>query len=87
MPGMAVAGVGVLIIAPFVVPGLSPIAPTSVLSEQDAGQPAPAEESGEDTAGAGAAEEAAGSPAPACSYPALVEGEAPADGADRKAAP
>lgn len=69
----AAAGVGVLIIAPFVVPGLSPIAPTSVLSEQDAGQPAPAEESGEDTAGAGAAEEAAGSPAPACSYPALVD--------------
>lgn len=69
----AAAGVGVLIIAPFVVPGLSPIAPTSVLSEQDGGQPAPAEESGEDSAGAGAAEPAPDTLAPACSYPALVD--------------
>lgn len=67
----AAAGVGVLIIAPFVVPGLSPIAPTSVLSEQGAAQPA--QESGEDSAGAGAAESAPGALPLACSYPAIVD--------------
>lgn len=68
----AAAGASVLIVAPFVVPGLSPIAPTSsVMSDddaQDAGA-APAQESGEAAAGAAQPE----SLALACAYPAIVE--------------
>ncbi|MGM1028516.1 MAG: hypothetical protein ACQEWM_01445 [Actinomycetota bacterium] len=69
----AAAGVGVLVIAPFVVPGFSPIAPSSM--EQGAGQPAaPAQESGEDAAGSTEAGSAGSDSLPlACTYPALVD--------------
>lgn len=64
----AATGAGVLIVAPFVVPGLSPMSPSStVMSEQGAGQeaapeqeqaPAAGQDSGGDAGAAGAAQAA-----------------------------
>jgi hypothetical protein len=55
----AATGAGILIVAPFVVPGLSPMSPSStVMSEQGAGQeqaPAPEQDSSGDSGAAGAA--------------------------------
>ena len=67
----AVTGAGVLIVAPFVVPGLSPMSPTStVMSDQGAAQEAAPEQdsSGGDASGA---TDADGSVALACAYPAI----------------
>ena len=67
----AVTGAGVLIVAPFVVPGLSPMSPSStVMSHQGAAQEAAPEQdsSGGDASGA---TEADGSVALACAYPAI----------------
>lgn len=83
----AVTGAGVLIVAPFVVPGLSPMSPSStVMSEQGAAQehaPAAEQDSSEDTGAAGAAE-----PAEACAIEdaeaalgvEVAFGDDPADG-------
>ncbi|ERG63650.1 hypothetical protein L332_04170 [Agrococcus pavilionensis RW1] len=67
----AATGAGVLIVAPFVVPGLSPMSPSStVMSDQGAAQEAAPEQdsSGGDASGA---TEADGSVALACAYPAI----------------
>ncbi len=68
----ATTGAAVLIVAPFVVPALSPIAPTGGAAVSDQGAEhagAPAQESGEDAAGVSEPD----SPALACGYPAIVD--------------